>query len=438
MTGGGTAPDSVHLGYVGRPLRGEEQLDVRLSRMGGRPAWLQRPDGSPLSSVGTSTCGVCRRPLMFVGQLSAGYEQVPLRLLHVFACSFPSCSAGADPRTWRVFRSTAPPKGFVAEGNAANVVAGDTSGNTGVNDPVVVDTACGHWGIAAGGDDWGLPAGDSWGVGRSGGNSSSCTQEDWGFASTTSTPDVDMEIETLLDARSLKCAGKLPMVSSKVVDASSVELERTEEDASVWQGVQEPSLDSGQDTLCFALEIWDEPPEAAASNSGEHERELLERYRNSEFASEEDGSIPLPPELAAEMAELATEVEDVAEAALDIEADEEEDSFTVDGKWLFKFQQRLERSPAQVVRYVWGGSPLWMSQPPPEVLKGAWPPPCSRCGARRVFEFQVLPTLCHKMRYAAEDDGAEVEWGTAVVYTCSGDCSSEEPCDEFVVVQPSA
>merc|ERR1719433_194757 len=106
---------------------------------------------------------------------------------------------------------------------------------------------------------------------------------------------------------------------------------------------------------------------------------------------------------------------------------------------MLKFQRRLERSPQQVVRYSWGGEPLWMAPPPQEVLSGAWPPVCSLCGAPRTFEVQVLPTLHAGLLTAGGKHviSPEATWGTACVFTCSQDCMPEGHCDEFVVAQPA-
>lgn len=54
---------------------------------------------------------------------------------------------------------------------------------------------------------------------------------------------------------------------------------------------------------------------------------------------------------------------------------------------LYKFQKRVERWPSQCVRYCFGGKPLLMSAELPTDI-----PPCD-CGAQRVFELQLLPTL---------------------------------------------
>jgi len=186
-----------------------------------------------------------------------------------------------------------------------------------------------------------------------------------------------------------------------------------------FRGARCPRMEQAEEGItpfpAFALQIYDEP--AALPKSFERELELLARYRQSEWAIEDAGADPEAPPAAETLAD----------------EDGRGDS------WFLKFQHRLERSPRQVVRYSWGGKPLWISDPPEEASNSAWPPPCSRCGAPRIFELQLLPTLlCEVRRRCPELVGdSDIEWGTVLVYTCSGDCCSDASCREFVVVQPA-
>mmetsp|Transcript_41592 Transcript_41592/g.114630 ORF Transcript_41592/g.114630 Transcript_41592/m.114630 type:complete len:333 (-) Transcript_41592:258-1256(-) len=182
---------------------------------------------------------------------------------------------------------------------------------------------------------------------------------------------------------------------------------------------------------CFALDIYDEPP--PLPKSGASELQLFERYRNSEFAAEDLA--------AAEVLASAGGGGDAAEGARDgaVHSPEVDVESCSGDEWFMKFQRRLERSPAQVVRYSWGASPLWISDPPEEVENNAWPPPCGLCGAPRVFEMQLMPTLLYELRRRCPEQvgDADIEWGTVLVYTCAGDCAVTEPAREFVVVQPA-
>ncbi len=64
------------------------------------------------------------------------------------------------------------------------------------------------------------------------------------------------------------------------------------------------------------------------------------------------------------------------------------------------FQRLVSRQPNQVLRYAYGGEPLWCTLPPPpfpsSVSKNIHNYDslvCPCCGARRVFEFQLMPAL---------------------------------------------
>eukprot|EP00993_Chasmostoma_nieuportense_P002537 NODE_3323_length_989_cov_63.096288_g3177_i0.p1 GENE.NODE_3323_length_989_cov_63.096288_g3177_i0~~NODE_3323_length_989_cov_63.096288_g3177_i0.p1 ORF type:complete len:310 (+),score=66.63 NODE_3323_length_989_cov_63.096288_g3177_i0:76-930(+) len=102
----------------------------------------------------------------------------------------------------------------------------------------------------------------------------------------------------------------------------------------------------------------------------------------------------------------------------------------------FHFQERLSRSPQQVIRWGRGGQPLWISkhQCSPTV------PPCSGCGATRLFELQVMPTLVYYLRPQDHTDDKEdegLDFGTITLYTCSQSCQLEgNVCPEYVHYQP--
>jgi len=427
----------VHLGYVGRPLTSDEQLDISLSRVGGAPVWPQEPPaGDPVHSADFFACQACRGPLVMLGQFSAGYGAVPRRLLHLFVCASASC--GSDSRAWRALRSVGRAE---APGPAAQPSSEPSAGAcSGPAASCSRDPAPEGGGAASGGDDWGAgTGGDDWGVSQG---------DDWGAAPV---PAVDAEIEQLLQARGSRAAAPRGKPASKAADTGRASGQPAAEDAAeeAWLGTRGAS--PAEAWPCFALEIYDEPP--AEAKSGEHEQELLQRYLQSEFADEErcnaegGGGGAVPPELAEELnaeclrmkAELGEE--DLDEGEEDMDVDEEEGLGAGHAmEWLLKFQRRLKRSPEQVVRYSWGGSPLWMAPPAPEVLRGAWPPRCGRCGAARTFELQVMPTLATQLCTATDACAAlqDASWGTVCVFTCSEDCRADGPCEEFVVVQSAA
>ena len=65
---------------------------------------------------------------------------------------------------------------------------------------------------------------------------------------------------------------------------------------------------------------------------------------------------------------------------------------SAEAEW--KFQRRVSSQPRQVLRYAYGGEPLWNTLPASkERAKGISVPCCEGCGARRVFEVQLMPAI---------------------------------------------
>lgn len=447
--------EPVHLGYVGRPLRDDAALDVHKSRLGGIPVWAEKPN--PTAKAGQPDffkCELCKQSMALVGQFSVGYEGAPGRLLHVLVC--PGADCGGKPAAWRVLRSTFedwPSTGEPVHASAsssgypqvdASADAGDSTANG--DDWGVPKTD--DWGVPAT-DDWGVAKTDDWGVpkaddcsvpkeedwGAAGGDGESPSTDDWG-APMGLDSSADAEIEALLLARS--AAPQAGKAKADKKEAPSAKETVGVEEHSVSCGTVEPRL-AASAWPCFALEIYNEPDAVTQGDAGEHERELYERYLKGDEAKDDDVAIGPNSTLPADLEAKSKGEPEIEGDGIDEDLDDEDDDGAPGKKsWFSKFQLRLQRSPTQVVRYSWGGAPLWMAQPPSEVAKGTWPPPCGSCGADRCFELQLLPTLAHQMQQAAgSKDGTEVkmEWGTAAVYTCSKDCAAGDFCEEFVVVQ---
>ncbi|KAL7538152.1 hypothetical protein ACHAXR_008327 [Thalassiosira sp. AJA248-18] len=129
------------------------------------------------------------------------------------------------------------------------------------------------------------------------------------------------------------------------------------------------------------------------------------------------------------------------------------------------FTKRLKRAPGQVARYAYGGTPLWSIPLPPsnsgerqqhrpkqqkskKKSQKGYPPlplvPKCDCGAERVFEFQILPSLLHVLDVDSEKNGdcddmmdliskGGMNWGSIAVYSCSESCDKSR--EEFMIVQ---
>lgn len=75
------------------------------------------------------------------------------------------------------------------------------------------------------------------------------------------------------------------------------------------------------------------------------------------------------------------------------------------------FQRRIALQPRQAVRYAYGGQPLWCTAQSHSRSNGESVPACENCGAKRVFEFQLMPgllTLKKKTYLAGSTDAYEV------------------------------
>lgn len=89
-------------------------------------------------------------------------------------------------------------------------------------------------------------------------------------------------------------------------------------------------------------------------------------------------------------------------------------------KTFAKFRTRCKDYPSQVLRYDFGGTPLWVSSHnQPQNI-----PPCMKCGGPRVFELQVMPQLLVHLK--VDSTGNSIDWGTLLVYTCKDSCDPDK------------
>ncbi|XP_077144424.1 programmed cell death protein 2-like [Ranitomeya variabilis] len=97
-----------------------------------------------------------------------------------------------------------------------------------------------------------------------------------------------------------------------------------------------------------------------------------------------------------------------------------------------KFLKKISKCHQQILRYSWNGSPLYIS--PPEAT--SQPPSCLRCGAPRVFEFQLMPALVTMLQGSNAD--LALEFGTVFIFTCERSCwenGAQTPVQEYCIVQ---
>lgn len=103
-----------------------------------------------------------------------------------------------------------------------------------------------------------------------------------------------------------------------------------------------------------------------------------------------------------------------------------ENSKKADSTFL-KFQHRTQNYQDQILRYSFGAKkPLWVNSE--RQLIGA-PPCCPLCGAKRVYEFQVMPQLLYFLKVDVREETA-MDWSSLIVYSCEKSC---EPLDGYAL-----
>ncbi|KAK6086302.1 programmed cell death protein 2, C-terminal domain containing protein [Seiridium cupressi] len=91
-----------------------------------------------------------------------------------------------------------------------------------------------------------------------------------------------------------------------------------------------------------------------------------------------------------------------------------------------KFADRLAQNPEQVIRYEFNGQPLLYSRTDAvgQLLGGNRSMPrCGNCGSGRTFEVQMTPNAIAELE--AEELSLEgMDWGTIIVGVCDSDCQA--------------
>ncbi|NWX44329.1 PDCD2 protein, partial [Steatornis caripensis] len=102
---------------------------------------------------------------------------------------------------------------------------------------------------------------------------------------------------------------------------------------------------------------------------------------------------------------------------------------TEEDKIFQMFKERVAAEPEQIIRYCRGGEgPIWVSG---ENIPEEKDIPNCVCGAKRIFEFQVMPQLLNHLQ--VDSLGESIDWGTLVVYTCADNCGEgNEYLEEFI------
>lgn len=95
-----------------------------------------------------------------------------------------------------------------------------------------------------------------------------------------------------------------------------------------------------------------------------------------------------------------------------------------------EFQAMIASAPEQILRYNFGGEPVWPFHPPP-TMKGDR---TCRCGSSMSFELQLLGSSLHYLRpeksVAVDQESAGMDFASIAIYTCRSDCTAAEAVAE--------
>ena len=95
-----------------------------------------------------------------------------------------------------------------------------------------------------------------------------------------------------------------------------------------------------------------------------------------------------------------------------------------------KFWKKLNKMPHQIIRYNLNGSPL-LNRTVDSLDKLLQP--CSACGSKRIFEFQLMPALVSILK-PCKRKVTPPEFATVLIFTCSKDCSSNQAVTEQAIL----
>ncbi|KAF7507291.1 hypothetical protein GJ744_010725 [Endocarpon pusillum] len=196
------------------------------------------------------------------------------------------------------------------------------------------------------------------------------------------------------------------------------------------QRAQEPSIE----TFASRLRISSPSPQLKADVPGElwpQESAFPKPYPYLHLDAEYEALAPVKPQIPeASSSKIQTQYsEEDSTAPNGLDKDLFESNLD---KTFLSFSDRLAQNPEQVLRYEWKGNPLLYSSTD-AVGKQLVPsngktktsigmPRCDSCGAKRVFEMQLVPGAIAALE---EDDinlEEGMEWGTILVGVCERNC----------------
>ncbi|XP_027595975.2 programmed cell death protein 2-like isoform X2 [Pipra filicauda] len=343
------------------------------------PAWATNKLGGsadwPPRVRAAPRCGRCGRALSLLVQVYCPLERGPAhRALHVFACAAPGCGPAAH--SWKVLRSQ------YSQAQEKEARAQPVPQKQGSN-------------FAA--KDWCEEA-DDWGV------------------SDAAEPPACASLLALGEAvssslsRELDCASQLQQL--RLAEAAEGSGSQGTHPAASEEMVME-TPGPAPVFQPFYINVVDEE-DCSGFLDTDHADELLKEYQQRE----------------------GLDLEQMMSESFAGEGGNEKYEKSEVKSWdhtFHKFMKRISLCPEQILRYSWGGQPLFITCPPANMSQGV--PACSSCGSSRVFELQLMPALVSLLQ---SDSGLSVEFGTVIVYTCERSCwptNHQTPLEEFIFVQ---
>jgi len=403
---------SEMVGYLEDPPTEEERrlLTRRLfpSKVGGRPAWLI-PKNLPTAVPGDLACSACARPLRFLLQVYASRgEHRPgafHRVLHVFVCT--SC----QPNEVKVFRAQLARENpfYSSEAPNAKKIAKELK-KTGDKDLDLEALCC---------QDCGLTR-------EAGAESSSCT--DCQRCTRVNEPFA------VFQEREISTSG------ATVPDEEDQAEEVAGPDVKGYRpGAGNTSGDADAEEDSTVEEVFTEGVAAEAGNAGGKTQQDLVADADAAIASAKAKGAS--EAMLDKLREYRTKVSENADGAIDLTEQNVFDEWSKENgesdDFFSKFNRYSLENKGHMLRYAFGGEPLWFCGPR-RLLKD--PPPCQRCGGARVFELQVQAQLISLLGGSHCAD--RLDFGTICVYTCAESCDPLEGthtyAEEYGYVQPEA
>eukprot|EP00920_Eleutheroschizon_duboscqi_P010928 GHVT01025681.1.p1 GENE.GHVT01025681.1~~GHVT01025681.1.p1 ORF type:complete len:377 (-),score=19.00 GHVT01025681.1:277-1407(-) len=341
----------VFLGYLDTLVSVEAKSFPKsfINRTGGTPDWIVGP---PRDVGRVKKCQTCSGNLSLLCQLSTSYDEGKLRVVYIFVCSDGKCSE--NDRSWIALRYNGKTENTSLTTSASPSTVASLHAPASFNQaPLTLDIPV----LDGDKDDW-----------------LSLAYQDAAVASSSCRPSEEEQIFSALPvpAQSDAASSVAPndSLTQNGCDPPISEIESS-------GGFQFPSAYiSVQREPEAVLDYYEDSLDRRA-------RELRMMYEKRKAEGSETHEDATDSKAVAGVGGFAPE---------DYELHKEET--------FLKFQERIRRSPLQVIRYSFGGVPLWISDPAttkPSTMSLP-PPKCERCKGPRVFELQLMPTLYDQLR----------------------------------------